>query len=516
MQPVVGSIDVPTTEEVVDRDRFRVRGWAYSPVSPVARVDVILGGRWLGRVGLGRHRPDVAEHLEEPDAALSGFEFSVCHPAVAAGSSATLEAVVTLVDGTRTALAAAEVHVRPDSRDPVPAPLADFPKPPRPRLRPPGTIRVLWSARGLDQGGSQLRMAETIETLQERGGFQSTVISPSDGPLRPRLEMAGAAVELIPAVPLDDAAGYERAIRPLGAWFGRYFDLVVGFTVTSFPAVDAALRHGLPAVLRIGEAAPLGTVVGWLFGSLDPEVERRARRAVAGASAVVSNSHAAVETYRAEGYEGRFVVVPTGVVPTPPDGAVRQECRRQAAIGPDERVLLYPASLWPVKGQWVLVRALGLVLRRHPHLGCVLIGHDDVLYARTLRSFVERNGLSGAVRIRPFAGDLGPWWSGADVIVCASESEAMPAAVLEGMAHGLPALASRVGDLPRLIEPGVNGWLCDHSDVASMAQALETVARSSPEELQRMGEAALTSVARAHDHARASDRWVELLRSAAG
>ena len=501
---------------MVDRLGFRVWGWAYSPVSPVARVDVLLGGRWLGRVGLGRHRPDVAEHLGDPDAALSGFDLFVGPPVVPAGRSATLEAVVTLVDGNRAALGAVDVHVRPGPGDPTPGVLAAPPRPPRRRPQPSGPIRVLWSARGLDQGGSQLRMAELIEALQQRGGFRSTVISPSDGPLRPRLEMAGAEVELIPAVPLDDVAGYEQAIRPLGAWFGRSFDLVVGFSVTSFPAVDAALRHGLPAVLRIGEAASLRTVVGWLFGSLDAEVEQRARRAVLGASAVVSNSHAAVATYRAERYEGRFVVVPTGVVPARSDGAVRQECRRQLGIGPDERVLLYPASLWPIKGQWVLVRALGLVHRRHPRLGCVLIGHDDPVYARTFQSFVERTGLSGAVRIQPFVGDLGPWWSGADVIVCASESEAMPAAVLEGMAHGLPALATRVGDLPRLIEPDVNGWLCDHSDVAAMVQALEAVARSSPEELQRMGEAARSSVARAHDHARASDRWVEVLRSAAG
>jgi glycosyltransferase involved in cell wall biosynthesis len=270
-------------------------------------------------------------------------------------------------------------------------------------------------------------------------------------------------------------------------------------------------------VLRIGEAAPLRTVVGWLFGSLDAEVERRARWAVAGASAVVSNSHAAVETYRAEGYEGRFAVVPTGVVgPVRPDGPERQECRRRLGIGPDQRVLLYPASLWPIKGQWVLLSALALARRRHPSLGCVLIGHADAVSARVFRALVERNGLSGAVRICPFAADLGPWWSAADVIVCASESEAMPAAVLEGMARGLPALASRVGDLPRLIEPEVNGWLCDHSDVAAMAQALEAVACTSPEELQRMGDAARTSVARLHDQARASDRWVELLRSAAG
>src|ERR1044072_2784456 len=103
-------------------------------------------------------------------------------------------------------------------------------------------------------------MARLIESLQREGGFHHTVISPAEGPLRPRLEAAGAVVELLPAIPLGDFAGYrladrplrpgleaaaavvqllpaipldvfagyERAIRPLGAWLGRHFDLVIG------------------------------------------------------------------------------------------------------------------------------------------------------------------------------------------------------------------------------------------------------------------------------------------------
>jgi glycosyltransferase involved in cell wall biosynthesis len=144
----------------------------------------------------------------------------------------------------------------------------------------------------------------------------------------------------------------------------------------------------------------------------------------------------------------------------------------------------------------------------------VLLGQDGG-YTAALAALAERCGLDDAVRILPFEADLGVWWSCADVVVCASESEAMPTAVLEGMAHGLPALATRVGDLPRLIEPGVNGWLCDESDVAALAVALESVALAPPEELTRMGEAAAVAVARTYDPAQATDRWVDLVRSAA-
>src|SRR2546423_115512 len=82
--------------------------------------------------------------------------------------------------------------------------------PGRRRYRPSGPIRVLWSARGLDQGGSQLRMAELIERLHRDGGFHSTVRSGTEGPLRSALEASGATVEIGDQVPFDDAGSYDR------------------------------------------------------------------------------------------------------------------------------------------------------------------------------------------------------------------------------------------------------------------------------------------------------------------
>jgi glycosyltransferase involved in cell wall biosynthesis len=131
-------------------------------------------------------------------------------------------------------------------------------------------------------------------------------------------------------------------------------------------------------------------------------------------------------------------------------------------------------------------------------------------------AFLERHGLDRAVRLLPFHDDLRPWWAAADAVVCPSESEALPAAVLEAMAQGLPALCTRVGDLPRLVEPGVTGWLCDPSDVASLAAGLEAVATTPPEQLALMGAAAARTVAAAHEWTAVLARTADLLRTVAG
>ena len=308
--------------------------------------------------------PTSSGALCEPQAALSGFDLHVTKAPVPADGHGSLRAVVTVVDGTQGNLAPVAVQFRPMSETPpsdVPIPRLAGPLH-LGRRRSGDVIRVLWSARGFDQGGSQLRMAELVERLSYDGGFHSTVLSPTEGPLRSVLEAAGATVHVGLGVPLDDAAEYERSLSHLAEWMDGRFDLVVGFAVTSFPAVDVASRVGVPSVLRIGEAEPLPTVVAWLFGPLNPDVERQARRAVTGASVVLSNSHAAVENYRAHGYAGRFVVLATGVdvagARAYRDANDREECRRRLAVRPDERFLLCAASLWTVKGQAVLVTAL--------------------------------------------------------------------------------------------------------------------------------------------------------------
>jgi glycosyltransferase involved in cell wall biosynthesis len=61
----------------------------------------------------------------------------------------------------------------------------------------------------------------------------------------------------------------------------------------------------------------------------------------------------------------------------------------------------------------------------------------------------------------------------ADVFCLPSWWEAMPLSVLEAMAAGLPVVASKVGDVPRLVDDGVTGCLVPAHDSAGLAEALE-------------------------------------------
>lgn len=88
---------------------------------------------------------------------------------------------------------------------------------------------------------------------------------------------------------------------------------------------------------------------------------------------------------------------------------------------------------------------------------------------------------------------LEPYWSGIDVLVISSFTEGLPMVALEAMSHGVPVIATRVGALPQLIEPGVNGYLADIS-VDSLDQCLQTYFSLNAEQRHNMRAAAIATI----------------------
>jgi D-inositol-3-phosphate glycosyltransferase len=512
--PALGSLDPLAVGEAA----AIIKGWAMGAASEVSRVEILLDGRLLGRAGLHRPRPDIAAVLKDEAAELSGFEFRLELRRIGASSDdPRLIARVTLLNG--------------ECADLRPVPLADCPSAMFSAAEPAragstahltrrgiggSKIRLLCVARSLDLGGSQLRLREFVRHLRAEGRFDVTVISPTEGPLRQDLEAAGALV-LIDPIPIDDVSTYERKLTSVAAWAAGRFDVVMAATLTSFAAIELAERLGLPSVWRIGEAEPLHTVVEWLGGNIAPAVEARAYRAFNTASAVLFNSKAALDIHRRNGANGNFAVFGTG---TDVAGAqayaastARDAIRQRLGIAAGRRLLICAGTLWPIKGQATLVSALRHVAANHPHLECVLIGLHAEPYARAVTQLIERSRLSGSVRLLPFCDDLRPWWRAADVAVCASESESMPASVLEAMSFGLPVLACGVGGVPEIVKDGSTGWLCEAVDLASLIEGLERVGKAKPGELQALGENAVWFVHKNHDRKTALARATLLIEA---
>jgi glycosyltransferase involved in cell wall biosynthesis len=135
------------------------------------------------------------------------------------------------------------------------------------------------------------------------------------------------------------------------------------------------------------------------------------------------------------------------------------------------RTVVFFGRLRAIKGAFDLLEAIPTVLARYPGLRFVLAGDEGEV---AVRQHAERLGIAHAV-------DVPGWVSGerkqqllreAELLVLPSHFEALPVAILEAMAAGVPIVGPRVGGIPDLIDDGVHGLLVESKQPAQLANAI--------------------------------------------
>ena len=107
--------------------------------------------------------------------------------------------------------------------------------------------------------------------------------------------------------------------------------------------------------------------------------------------------------------------------------------------------------------------------------GSAMFGEDA--FADELGSLVEALGLAERVTFLGFVDDVASVLRGSDCLVHASViPEPFGQVVVEGMAAGLPVIASDAGGPAEVITDGVDGLLCPPGDVEALASLLRRVA----------------------------------------
>jgi colanic acid/amylovoran biosynthesis glycosyltransferase len=182
-------------------------------------------------------------------------------------------------------------------------------------------------------------------------------------------------------------------------------------------------------------------------------------------------------------------------------------------------VIACVAALRPPKGHAVLMRALAGAPAPLADARLELVG-DGPLRAE-LETLAQTLGIAGRVR---FNGSLpedavAALLAGADLFVLPSliaadgDMEGVPVALMEALAAGLPAVATRQSGVPELIRDGVSGHLAEPGDAASLRTAmLEALDEADPEARARAGR---ELVEREFDQLRSARRLLELFRAQA-
>jgi glycosyltransferase involved in cell wall biosynthesis len=174
---------------------------------------------------------------------------------------------------------------------------------------------------------------------------------------------------------------------------------------------------------------------------------------------------------------------PVAVAPLPPH---LPETAR-LSLPPDRpptRRLLFFGKVRHYKGVDVLLQALTLV----PDVELSIVGefYED---AARLRALADRLGLSGRVEVFPDylpAERIPELFAGFDALVLPYRTATASQLVALAHTHGLPTVATRVGNFPETVVDGVDGLLCSPGDADDLARTLRSLYE--PGRLRRLRE----------------------------
>jgi glycosyltransferase involved in cell wall biosynthesis len=337
----------------------------------------------------------------------------------------------------------------------------------------PERLRVVFLDHVARMSGAELALSRLIAALPN---VDASVILGEDGALRGALEQVGAAVKVLP---LDERARDVRsaAVGPrLGtvraAWLtARYAWRLSRWLRELDPDVVHAnsLKSGYYGALA---ARLAGKPVIWhlhdrLASDYLPAAAARLTRAAVRwlPDLVVCNSR---ETRRA-----------AALPASPAYPVIASACALAARPGQRRggaRVIGLVGRLAPWKGQDVFLRAFATVAAGVPGLearviGAALFGEDD--YAGRLRRLAQDLGIGDRVTFTGFVADVARELSDLDILVHASVlPEPFGNVIVEGLAEGVPVVASDAGGPAEIITDEVNGLLVPPGDVAALAGAL--------------------------------------------
>ena len=209
-------------------------------------------------------------------------------------------------------------------------------------------------------------------------------------------------------------------------------------------------------------------------------------------TALVGVSQETRTFYEAHGVgRGRWQVIYNAVDPSRVAPRGRGAAYRSLGIGAQDVVIGLVGRLVPAKAPEVFVQAIAQASRELPSIKALIVGDGP------LRALVEHHvhllGLDERVVFTGTRQDVPELLAGMDALVFSSEREGSSLAMLEGMAAGVPVIATAVGGTPEVIESGMSGILVPPRQPHVLADRLVELLRH-PEQADAMRHAARARV----------------------
>ena len=216
----------------------------------------------------------------------------------------------------------------------------------------------------------------------------------------------------------------------------------------------------------------------------------------------------------------KIVDVPNGIdvgsfTPVAPEA--RTALRARLGL-PEGRLFAYTGKLNRGKGLEFLVRIWKEWSPHHPDCRLLLIGSGAMQYLSCegeLREYVELNGMQANVIFAGNVTNVHEFLQASDYFLFPSESEALPLALLEALATGLPALVSDIAGCRAIMTDGREGRLAPPNDTAAWLAGLDALI-GNPERAAGWGQQGRETVVTTFSIAKVADEHLRIFSRCSG
>jgi glycosyltransferase involved in cell wall biosynthesis len=376
---------------------------------------------------------------------------------------------------------------------------------PAPDLKP--RMRVL-SIMGSGVFGGPHNTVTLIAPILRSKGIETVVALPREpGDALDRMHRAGIEILELPihrirrtSNPIEHAKTAAHLLNDIGmirqTIRARQIDLVHIQGVMNFHGAVAARLEGIPVVWGILERVPAPA-----RRLMTPVVRRLATVAMVTGGGLIP-SYPGLE--KMGDRLVRFVPA-VNIDDFQPNAERRIAARRQLGLPLDVTVIGNVGNINPDKDHRTFIRAAAELKKlggdaRFAILGAVLDHRRD--YAENLWNEAAQLGLRVGTDlvVYPAGERVANLAQAFDIFWMTSRAEGLPAAIGEAMALGIAVIATDVGSIAEVIEPGVNGHLVRCGDASAIAYATLSLLKDARlrEEFGRAGR--LTAAARFDRH----------------
>lgn len=172
----------------------------------------------------------------------------------------------------------------------------------------------------------------------------------------------------------------------------------------------------------------------------------------------------------------KIQVVYNGIAPLDRDDSEAQKVRRSLGIPQDAFVVGTVSRLDPVKNQRMMLRAFKEFSERNPNTFLLMVG--DGPDKNKLASLATEYGIHNQTIFAGFINSPVHHLSAMDVFLLSSHTEGTSMTLLEAMSLEVPAVVTRVGGNPEIVEEGVTGLLTKPGKASSFSAAIDTLYKS--------------------------------------